>query len=175
MTTERFGILKFLGNDVTVIGPDLIAGQKAPEFTAQAQDWSWFNGLRETTGKVRIIGSLPSLSTSVCDRETRRFNEEASSLDERIVILTVSMDLPFTLKNWCAAAGIDRVITLSDHNTAEFGQKYGVLVKEYRFLRRAIFVVDQNDMLVYSAYMPVIGVEPDYPEVLAAARRALKD
>jgi thiol peroxidase len=174
MTIERFGILKFAGNDVTVIGPDLIAGQKAPEFTAQAQDWSLFSGLQDTTGKVRIIASLPSLSTSVCDRETRRFNEEASSLDERIVILTVSMDLPFTLKNWCAAAGIDRVITLSDHNTAEFGQKYGVLVKEHRFLRRAIFVIDQNDMLVYSAYMPAIGVEPDYPEVLSAARQALK-
>jgi thiol peroxidase len=175
MTTERFGILKFSGNDVTVIGPDLIVGQKAPEFTAQAQDWSLFTGLQDTSGKVRIIGSLPSLSTSVCDRETRRFNQEATDLDERIIILTVSMDLPFTLKNWCAAAGIDRVITLSDQKTAEFGQKYGVLIKEHHFLRRAIFVIDQDDMIVYSAYMPAIGVEPDYPEVLAAARSALKD
>ena len=172
---ERFGILKFAGNDVTVVGPNLTAGQKAPEFTVQAQDWSIFTGLRDTSGKVRIIGSLPSLSTSVCDRETRRFNQEASNLDDRIVILTVSMDLPFTLKNWCASAGIDRVITLSDHQTAEFGQNYGVLVKEHRFLRRAIFVIDQNDMIVYSAYMPAIGEEPDYQEVLNAARQALRD
>ena len=86
-----------------------------------AQDWSSFSGLQDTKGKVRIIGSLPSLNTSVCDRETRRFNQEATELDERIVILTVSMDLPFTLKNWCAATGVDRVITLSDHKNADFG------------------------------------------------------
>src|SRR4030067_3645692 len=113
MTIERFCLIKFAGSDVTVLGPDITVGQKAPEFTAQAQDWSLFNGLKNTAGKVRIIGSLPSLSTSVCDRETRRFNQEATNLDERIVILTISMDLPYTLKNWCAAAGVDRVITLS--------------------------------------------------------------
>jgi len=175
MTIKRVGLLKFGGQDVTIIGQDLKVGDKAPEFTVQTQDWSIVKGLGSTKGKVRIIATLPSLNTSVCERETRRFNQEAAALGEEIAILTVSMDLPFTLKNWCAAAGIDRVITLSDHKTAEFGQKYGVLVKEYRFLRRAIFVIDQNDMLVYSAYMPAIGVEPDYPEVLAAARLALKD
>jgi thiol peroxidase len=173
MTIERVGLLKFAGNDVTVIGPDILVGQKAPEFTAVTQDWSTFNGLQDTKGKVRIISSLLSLSTSVCDRETRRFNQEATELDERIVLLTVSMDLPFTIKNWCAAAGIDRVITLSDHNNAEFGQIYGVLLKEQRFFRRAVFVVDQNDMVVYSAYMPVLGDEPNYPKVLDAARHAL--
>jgi len=175
MTHERFGLLKFSGSEVTVIGPDILVGQKAPEFTVSAQDWSTFDGLQETKGKVRIIGSLPSLSTSVCDRETRRFNQEASGLDDRIVILTVSMDLPFTIKNWCAAAGVDRVITLSDHKNADFGQKYGVLLKEHRFLRRAVFVVDRNDRVVYSAYMPAIGDEPDYPQVLDAAKQALRD
>jgi thiol peroxidase len=174
MTIERVGILKFAGNEVTIIGSDLVAGDMAPDFTAQAQDWSLFKGLGDTSGKVRIIASLPSLSTSVCDRETRRFNQEASNLDKQIVILTVSMDLPFTLKNWCAAAGIDRVITLSDHQNAEFGERYGVLIKEHRFLRRAIFVIDQNDRVTYSAYMPAIGEEPDYPAVLDAARRALR-
>jgi thiol peroxidase len=175
MTIERFGLIKFAGNDVTIFGPDITIGQKAPEFTVHTQDWSDFNGLDGTRGKVRIISSILSLSTSVCDRETRRFNQEASALDDRIVILTVSMDLPFALKNWCAAAGVDRVITLSDHKTAEFGQKYGVLIKELRFFRRAIFVVDQNDQVVYSAYMPALGDEPNYPEVLDAARRALRD
>ena len=175
MTIERFGLIKFAGSDVTVLGPDITVGQKAPEFTAQAQDWSLFNGLKNTAGKVRIIGSLPSLSTSVCDRETRRFNQEATNLDERIVILTVSLDLPYTLKNWCAAAGVDRVITLSDHNATDFGLKYGVLIKEQRVFRRAIFVINQNDRVVYSAYMPAIGDEPNYLEVLDAARQALKD
>jgi thiol peroxidase len=175
MTIERFGIWKFAGKEVTVLGPDILVGQKAPEFTVQAQDWSPFNGLHDSLGKVRIICALPSLSTSVCDRETRRFNQEASNLDERIIILTVSMDLPFTLKNWCAAAGIDRVITLSDHKDADFGMKYGVLIKEHRFLRRAIFVVNRDDIIVYSAYMPAIGDEPNYPEVLAAASQVLRD
>lgn len=172
---ERFGLIKFSGTDVTVLGPDLTVGQKAPDFLVQAQDWSSFNGLRDTQGKVRIIGSLPSLSTSVCDRETRHFNQEGTSLDERVVILTVSMDLPYTLKNWCAAARVDRVITLSDHKTGDFGISYGVLIKEQRFFRRAVFVIDQNDIVVYSAYMAAIGDEPNYPEVLEVARRALKD
>lgn len=175
MTIGRVGLLKFDGNDVTVIGPDIQVGQKAPEFTAVTKSWSTFNGLLDTKGKVRIIGSLPSLSTSVCDRETRRFNQEASGLDDRIIILTVSMDLAFTIKNWCAAAGVDRVITLSDHKNADFGPKYGVLLKEHRFFRRAVFVVDRNDIVVYSAYMPAIGDEPNYLEVLDAARQAIKD
>lgn len=173
MVMERVGIFKFGGNDATVVGPDVQVGQQAPEFTVMTQDWSTFNGLKDTRGKVRIIGSLPSLSTSVCDRETRRFNQEATGLDEGIVILTVSMDLPFMLKNWCAAAGINRVITLSDHKNADFGQKYGVLLKDQRIFRRAIFVVDRNDQVVYSAYMPVLGDEPDYSKVLEAAKRAL--
>jgi thioredoxin-dependent peroxiredoxin len=175
MTIERVGLIKFDGNDVTVIGANIQVGQKAPEFTAVSQDWSPFNGLQDTKGKVRIIGSLLSLNTSVCNRETRRFNQEATELDDRIVILTVSMDLPYTLKNWCAAAGVDRVKTLSDHQNAEFGQKYGVLIKEKRVFRRAIFVVDQHDKVVYSAYMPALGDEPNYAEVLESTKRALID
>jgi len=170
---ERTGIFQFAGKDVTIVGADLQIGDKAPEFTVQAQDWSEVKGLHSTEGKVRIIGSLPSLSTSVCDRETRRFNQEAASLGEDIVILTVSMDLPFTMKNWCAAAGIDKVITLSDHQSADFGQKYGVLVKENRILRRAVFVVNRQGEIVYAAYMPVLGEEPDYAAVLQAAQEAL--
>lgn len=173
MAIERLGLIKFAGNDVTVIGPDIQVGQKAPEFTVVTQSWSPFNGLQDTKGKVRIIGSLPSLSTSVCDRETRRFNQEATGLDDRIVILTVSMDLPYTLKNWCTAAGVDRVITLSDHKNVDFGQKYGVLLKEYRLFRRSVFVVDRDDMVVYTSYLPTIGDEPSYTEVLNAARLAI--
>jgi thioredoxin-dependent peroxiredoxin len=83
------------------------------------------------------------------------------------------MDLPFTLKNWCAASGVERVITLSDQKSADFGKKYGVLVKEQRILRRAIFVINQNGLVTYSAYMPAFGDEPNYPEVLDSARHAL--
>jgi thiol peroxidase len=175
MSIERIGVIKFAGNDVTVVGPDIQIGQKAPEFTAVAQDWSVFQGLQDTHGKVRIIGSLPSLSTSVCDRETRRFNLEAANLGEEIVILTVSMDLPYTLKNWCASAGVDQVKTLTDYKNIDFGPKYGVLLKEPHVFRRAVFVIDRNDRVAYSAYMPAIGEEPNYDDVLNAARHALKD
>lgn len=174
MTIERAGLIKFAGNDVTVVGPDITVGQKAPEFTVTNLEWAEFQGLKDTHGKVRVIGSLLSVNTSVCDHETRQFNQEASKLGEDIVILAISMDLPWTLKNWCGLAGVDKVITLSDHRLADFGQKYGVLLKETRFLRRAIFVVDRNDTVVYSAYMPVLGEEPNYDEVLDAAGRALK-
>jgi thiol peroxidase len=175
MSIERKGIFKFAGQDMTVVGPDLEVGQIAPEFRAHANDWSEVKGLASTQGKVRIIGSLASLNTSVCDRETRRFNQEASALSEGIVILMLSMDLPWTQKNWCGAAGLDKVITLSDHKSADFGEKYGVLVKEQRILRRAIFVVNDMDLIVYAAYMPALKDEPNYVEVLAAAQTALAE
>jgi thiol peroxidase len=119
-----------------------------------------------------VIGSLPSLSTEVCERETKRFNKEAAALGEQVAILMVSMDLPWTLKNACATFNVDRVTTLSDHLEGEFGTKYGVLLKEPRILRRAMFVADSNDRLVYAEYTPAIGLEPDYAKVLAAVRQA---
>ncbi len=173
MATERFGIIKVGGVDATVIGDDVTVGQAAPEFTAHALDWSLVRGLADTKGKVRIIASVPSLDTDVCDRETRRFNAEAAALDKDIVILTISTDLPYAQKRWCGAAGVDQVMVLSDHQNAEFGEKYGVLVKERRTLRRAVFVVGRDDRLVYVAYMPSNSNEPNYEEVLEAAKKAL--
>jgi thiol peroxidase len=170
----RTGIFEFRGQDTPVVGEDVKVGQRAPEFTAHDMDWGLVKALESTRGKVRIIGSLPSLNTSTCDRETRRFNQEASALADDIVIMMVSMDLPYALKNWCAAAGIDRVITLSDHMMGEFGEKYGVLLQNQRILRRAVFVVDRNDDVVYTAYMPKLGDEPNYEEVLAKAKSALE-
>lgn len=173
MSKERQGLLKFMDRDVTVIGDDLKVGDKAPDFIVQTTDWKLLRGIGDTQGRVRIIGSLPSLNTPVCDRETRRFNAEASKLSKDLIVEMISMDLPFTLKNWCGAAGVDRVLTLSDHLSAEFGEKYGVLIKELRILRRAIFVVDRNDRITYVAYMPALGDEPDYDAVLSHAKAAL--
>lgn len=173
MATERFGLIQVGGKDATVIGDDLKVGSNAPDFSVQANDWSVLRGLADTAGKVRIIAALPSLETDVCDRETRRFNEEAAKLSKDIVVEVVSTDLPYTQKRWCGAAGVDQVRTLSDHMTAEFGERYGVLIKERRILRRAVFVVDRNGKLTYVAYMPQLGQEPDYAAVLDAARKAL--
>ena len=173
MTTERFGIIKVGGREATVIGDDVKVGQDAPEFTAHATDWSLVRGIADTKGKVRIIASVPSLDTEVCDRETRRFNVEAAALDKDIVIQTISTDLPYAQKRWCGAAGVDQVMVLSDHQNAEFGEKYGVLIKERRVLRRAVFVVGRDDKIAYAAYMPALGEEPNYAEVIEAAKKAL--
>jgi thioredoxin-dependent peroxiredoxin len=172
-TNQRKAFIKFSGRDQTVIGDDVKVGQKAPNFTIQKNDWSISKGLRETKRKVRIILSLPSLDTTTCDRETRRFNEEASRLGKHIVILVVSMDLPAAQRRWCAAAGAEQVMTVSDVTKADFGKKYGTLMKEVRLLRRAVFVVNRKGIITYVAYMPTIGDEPNYEEVLEAAKQAL--
>ena len=161
------------GEPQNLEGSELKVGDSAPEFTLQAQDMSDVT-LAATTGKVRIISSVPSLDTPVCDKETRRFNEEAAKLSN-VDILTVSMDLPMAAKRWCAAAGIERVKTLSDHRSAAFGRSYGVLMKGGkldRFLSRAVFVADKNNKLVHIEYVPEIAQEPNYDAALAAAKKA---
>jgi thiol peroxidase len=173
MTIERTGLIQVGGKDATVIGDDIRAGQAAPDFSVQALDWSVMRGLADTAGKVRIIAAVPSLDTDTCDRETRRFNQEAAGLSKEIVIEVISTDLPYAQKRWCGAAGVDQVMVLSDHMTAEFGEKYGCLIKERRTLRRAVFVVDRQDKVRYVSYMPALGIEPNYEEVLASARAAL--
>jgi len=170
---ERYGLIKFQGKDTPVIGEDILPGQIAPEFHAVTQNWEYIAVLESTKGKVRIIAAVPSLETSVCDRETRRFNEEAANLSKDIVIIVISADLPYTQKRWCGAAGIDQVVVVSDHREVEFGTRYGCLMKEFRILRRAVFVVDRNDKVTYAEYMAALGDEPIYEQVLEAARAAL--
>ncbi len=173
MVKERFGLLNIGGTDVTILGEDVIVGQKAPEFRAQSLNWELIKVLDSTREKVRIIAALPSLETGVCDRETRRFNEEAAKLDENIVIIPISTDLPYTQSRWCAAAGIDQVMVVSDHMETSFGLNYGCLIKERRILRRAVFIIDLEDKVRYVDYMATLGDEPDYAEVIAQAKNVL--
>jgi len=164
---------KISGVDFAVIGTEIRVGQKAPQFTGSAQDWSRVQALASSKGMVRVLAAVPSLETETCDRETRRFNVEAASLSSDVRIFVISADLPYTQKRWCGAAGVDRVVTLSDNMEAEFGTKYGCLINARRILSRAVFVVGRDDKVVYAAYMPALGDEPDYEAVLAAARSAL--
>ena len=173
METGRSGLLMIGGTEVTILGDDIQVGQDAPEFSAQTQKWEVIDVLQATKGKVRIIAALPSIETGVCDRETRKFNEEAANLDENILIITISTDLPYSQARWCGAAGIDQVMMVSDHIDTSFGLGYGCLVKERRILRRAIFVVDQEDKVRYAAYMPTLADEPNYAEVIAVAKNVL--
>jgi len=169
---ERTGLITFQGMPLTLVGDGLSAGDKAPDFSLLDNDLGPVS-LSDFKGKVCLLVTVPSLDTPVCDVETRRFNQEASTLGADVVVLGISMDLPFAQKRWCGAAGVDQVMVLSDHLAAEFGEKYGCLIKERRTLRRAVFVIDSQDRVTYVAYMPVLGVEPDYEEVLEAARAAL--
>jgi thiol peroxidase len=173
MPRERVGLIKVGGREATVVGDDLQVGDPAPEFEAHSPEWEVVYALDSTRGLVRIIAALPSLDTPVCDRETRTFNQKAADLGPDIRILVVSTDLPYAQNRWCGAAGIDQVVTLSDHLTGEFGIRYGCLIKERRILRRATFVVDRKDRVAYASYLPKLGDEPDFNEIFEAARRAL--
>ena len=166
---ERDGLVTMKGNPITLMGNGLQAGDKAPDFVAVDNDLNpvSFDSFR---GKVCIISSVPSLDTPVCDMETRRFNDEAGRLGDDVVILTISMDLPFAQKRWCGAAGVDRVQTLSDHRDAAFGQAYGVLIKGLRLLARAVFVVDKEGSIRHIELVKEIASEPDYDSVLTAVK-----
>ena len=161
------------GNPQNVEGPELKVGQAAPDFKLQAIDMSDI-ALASTAGKVRIIATVPSLDTPVCDKETRYFNEAAAKIPG-VEIITASVDLPMAQKRWCGAAGINAVKTASDHRTVEFGKAYGVLIKGGpldRFLARAVFVVGKDNKLAHVEYVPEIAQEPNYEAALAAAKKA---
>ena len=174
MTTVRNDVFKLGDNFATLLGDEVKVGQAAPEFTSVIPGWSPVNPLQESKGKVIILSAVPSLDTDTCDRETRRFNVEASKLGDDIIIYTVSTDFPMAQKRWCGAAGVDKVKVVSDVVEAEFGIKYGALIKERRYLRRSVFIVGRDGKLTYVKYMPAQNVEPDYDEVINAAKAALK-
>lgn len=167
---ERTGLITMGGNPITLVGKEIKVGDKAPNAVLLDSDLSPVE-LSSFQGKNRIISVVPSLDTPVCDLQTRRFNDEASKLGPDVVILTISMDLPFAQKRWCGAAGIDKVTTLSDHRDASFGTSYGVLIKELRLLARAVFVVDQSDTVRYVQIVKEVSDEPDYESVLNAVRQ----
>ncbi|MBK5274919.1 MAG: thiol peroxidase [Desulfuromonadales bacterium] len=169
---ERSGIITFKGNPFTLLGPQLKVGDKAPDFAVVDTGLAPVT-LASSAGKVRIISAVPSLDTPVCDTETRRFNQEAAKLPGEVVVLTISLDLPFAQKRWCGAAGIDKVVLLSDYRERSFGQNYGVLIKELLLLSRAIFVVDAQDVIRYIQIVPEVTSEPDYAAVIAAAKALL--
>jgi len=173
MTIERRGVVTFKGNPVTLIGPEITVGSQGPDFTVLATDLTP-KTLHDFKGKVRLITSVLSLDTGICDAECKRFNELTSGLGDNVVLLTISMDLPFTQARWAEAADADRVVTLSDHRDASFAQAYGVLVKEMRVLSRAIFVVDPNDTVRYVEYVKEIASHPDYEAALNAVKEIVK-
>jgi len=167
---ERAGATTLRGNPLTVLGPALKPGEKAPDFKAVDDSLKDVN-LAGTGSGVRIFSVVPSLDTPVCDAQTKRFNEEAGKLPD-VKIYTFSMDLPFAQKRWCGAYGVDHVKMVSDHRDGSFGEAYGTLIKDLRIMSRAIFVVDKNNVIRHVEYVKEVADHPDYEAALAAARAA---
>jgi thiol peroxidase len=167
---ERAGIITMKGNPLTLLGAEPLVGQKAPNFTVVDNHLAPLK-LSDLRGKTVVISAVPSLDTGVCDKQTRRFNEEAAQLGNKVVILTISMDLPFAQSRWCGAAGVKQVQTVSDYQEADFGHQYGLLIKGLRLLARAVLVIDKTGVIRYVQIVPEIATEPDY----AAAIKAVKE
>lgn len=165
----RTGLVTARGKPLTLVGHPVKVGDPAPDFAAVANDMTEKH-LSDYHGKTVILSTVPSLETAVCDKETRTFNEKAAALPGDIVILTVSMDLPFTQKKWCGAAGIDKVITLSDSKLRQVGDLYGLRVQETGLLARAVTVIGPDGVIRYQQIVAEITTEPDYDAALAAAQ-----
>ena len=161
----------FQGNPLTLTGRPPRVGEPAPDFEVLANDLSPVK-LSSLQGKTRVICSVPSLDTPVCDTEIRTFNERATSLGDDVAVLAISMDLPFAQQRWCGAAGVKNVQTLSDHRDAEFGHAYGVLIQELRLLARTVFVVDKKGVIRYNQIVGEITNEPDYDAAIQAIKEA---
>src|SRR5579872_1231683 len=167
---ERQGATTLRGNPLTVLGPALKPGEKAPDFKAVDDSLKDVN-LAGTGSGVRIFSVVPSLDTPVCDAQTKRFNEEAGKLPD-VKVYSFSMDLPFAQKRWCGAYGVDHVNMVSDHRDGSFSQAYGTLIKDLRIMSRAIFVIDKNNVIRHAEYVKEVADHPDYEAALSAARAA---
>jgi len=155
----------FGGNPVALLGNSVIVGGKAPEFTVID------NGLKpvklsDFKGKVKLISIFPSIDTSVCSIQNHKFNSEAGAYGDKVAFLAISIDLPFALKRFCGAEGINNLQTLSDHRDADFGNKYGFLIKDLRLLARGVVVIDKDDIIRYIEVVPNVGHEPNYDNAL---------
>jgi thiol peroxidase len=168
LNMERAGATTMRGNPLTLVGPELKAGEPAPDFSVVDSSLKPVH-LADTEGKTRIFSVVPSLDTPVCDAQTRRFNEEAGKL-QNVDIYTVSMDLPFAQRRFCNSFALDNVKMLSDHKEGSFGESYGTLIKELRILSRAIFVLGPDNKLKYVEYVPEVADHPNYEAALAAVK-----
>ena len=168
---KRKDVVKFGGKPVTLLGKEVKVGDKAPDFTVLTPDLQPLS-LSDTKGQVRVISSVPSIDTPVCDMQTRWFNQDAGNING-LVVLSISVDLPFALTRYCAAKEISNVKTLSDHRELDFGLKYGFVIEELRLLSRGAVVIDRNDVIRYIEYVPVIAEQPNYEKIMEVVKQYL--
>jgi thiol peroxidase len=165
---ENSNTVTFKGAPVNLTGDEVKLGDTAPAFTAMDPSMKAVK-LSDFRGDLLIISVVPSLDTSVCELQTKRFNEEAGRLNAKV--LTISMDLPFAQRRFCDSFKIGNITVLSDFKDREFGKKYGLLIKELGLLARAVLIIDKGGKLAYRQIVREISEQPDYNEVLAEARR----
>jgi thioredoxin-dependent peroxiredoxin len=169
---NRTNEVTFKGNPVTLVGPRLNVGDKAPDFKA-------LSGLdavtlADTPAKARIFSVVPSLDTPVCSTQTKKFDDALNALGDKVAAYTVSLDLPFAQKRFCAAEGVKSMKTLSDAHNQSFGQNWGVLIEglPLPLLARSVFVVDRTGQVTYAEYVKEVTSEPDYDKAVAALKAA---
>jgi len=158
----------FAGNPVALLGNEIKVGDKAPDFTAVGAGLVPVK-LSDFTGKNIIIAVYPSIDTSVCAAQNRRFNAEVNQFHDTVV-LSVSCDLPFAQSRFCAAEGLANIKTMSDHRDLDFGEKYGFVMKGLRLLARGTVVIDKSGVVRYVEYVPEVTTEPDYESALAVVK-----
>ncbi len=161
----------YLGDMIVHLdGPRLSAGEEAPEATVQSKFHTPFNLLGDTEGKIRLVSSVPSLDTAICNEQTLLLSKEVADMGDEFAFVTVSMDLPFAQDRWCSVAGVSRNMVLSDYRDGIFGKAYGTIIRELRILHRALFVIDDEDYICYVQYLPEVHEHPDYETALAVLK-----
>ena len=165
---ERKGVITFKGQEMTLTGNEVKAGDAAPDFTAVDNDLKPVS-LSDFKGQIVIISAVPSMDTPVCEQQTKRFNEEAAKLDA--AVLTVSMDLPFAQKRFCSINDIEDLTTLSDYQERDFAEKYGLLIKELKLVARAVIIIDKEGNISWMQIVPEVTQLPDYDKALEQARK----
>lgn len=168
---KRKDIVTMGGSPITLLGNEIKVGDKAPNFTVLTNDLEPYT-LEDVGDKIKIISIVPSLDTGVCELQTIRFNQEASKLGD-VVILTLSVDLPFAQKRFCGAQGINKVITLSDHKDLSFGMNYGFVIEEHRLLSRGIVVLDKDNIVKYVEYVKEVKEHPNYDLAISEAKKLI--
>lgn len=158
----------FLGNPVTFVGKQLQVGDKARDFSLTATDLTK-KTLSDFAGKKKVLSIVPSIDTGICSRQTRTFNKELSELDD-IVVITISVDLPFAQARWCGVEGLENAVMLSDYFGNSFGKDYALLMTEWHLLARAVYVLDENDIVTYVEYLDNINSDPNYEAAITAAK-----
>jgi len=170
---ERTGVVTSRGAPVTLLGTEISVGDTAPLFTAADRDFARVN-LADLIGNVVLINVVPSLDTPVCSVQTQRFNRSAASMADDAVFITISTDLPFAQRRFCAAEGIDDLLVLSDAVWREFGLGYGVLIKDRGLLARSVWVIGRDGRVAYRELVSDSSSEPDYTAALRAVSSALQ-